>query len=371
MPGSELPGTDVLPPGPLRTLTVELHGLHRKAGLPSARLVEAWVKADRGCAATVSHTTFRTMLHGTTLVSWIKWASVVRVLAANAVTLPDRDTQIERFHALWLDATSAPAGSPAPPVGPQIGAPPVGPQNGPTAARAVSHPLLPVQELSYPQMARQLCMPVYIAVDAPSPPGIRDRQFDNVLGVLHDQLASAPRIAELAHVCVVAFSAQPYVVVELTDVSDLIRMPKVVCIGEADYAASFTLLRERMEADVAALGDQGWAVRRPLVLLLSNGTPKDDSWRAALRRLVDHRHRSRPHIIGYGFSPAAMSFVTQVATLAAFQADLNGSGTVPGGELVAAVGRMLNSMVASAHTRPLTLPEAPAEYRSIPVEYLD
>lgn len=369
MPGSELPGPDVLPHGPQRTLTVELHGLHQAAGLPSARLVEAWVRGDPQCTETVSHTTFRTMLRGTTLVSWIKWAAVVRVLAAHAVPLAVPEAQIERFHALWLGA-AAPGDAPSPP--------PV-----PTPAPApVPAPAVPPPEFPYQKVPGQLCLPVYIVVDAPSPPGRRDTQFDDVLSALHDQLSSAPRISELAHVCVVAFSREPYVVVELTDVYDLIQMPKVTCFADVDYAASFALLRERMAADIAVLGEQGWAVRRPLVLLMSNGGPglRDDAWRAEYHRLVGRGNRARPHIIGYGFSLDAFEFVTRIATLRAFRADLRGPGRVPGEELVEALGAVMSSMVSSTRTRtwplpfqdaPVQYPDAPVQYQDVPVEYLE
>ncbi|OAR23262.1 hypothetical protein A8W25_27595 [Streptomyces sp. ERV7] len=343
----------MLPHGPQRTLTVELHGLHQAAGLPPARLVEAWVRGDPKCTETVSHTTFRTMLRGATLVGWIKWAGVVRVLAAHAVPSADSDAQIERFHSLWLGAAA--------------------PTEAPEFMRAPELAPAPPSEHTYQPVARQLCMPVYIVVDAPGPSGRREAQFDHVLGALLDQLAFAPRISELAHVCVVAFSREPYVVVELTDLNDLIRMPKVTCLGAVDYAASFALLRERMTADIAVLGEQGWAVRRPLVLLLSNGGPAqgDNGWHAEFRRLIDPAHRARPHIMGYGFTPEAYEFVKRTATFAAFRADLNEPVPVPGEELVRAVGSMLNSMVSSAVARRMTLsiPDAPA--KSISTEDLD
>lgn len=370
MPVTELPGPDALPPGPLRTLTAELHRLYQQAGLPSGRDVENWVRKDPLCTDSVSHTTFRTMLLGTVLSSWAKWECVVHVLAVHAVGSRNPDAQVERFHTLWLTASSSPAepleSSVHPPRDPVL---PVATNR--TRSPSSSAPRVDLTARFVPELPQQLCLPVYIVVDAPAPPRARDVLFDRVLVELYDQLASSPRVSDLVHVCVLAFSAHPFIAVELTNVGDLISMPKVACEGGADYPAAFTLLQGRIEADITALSEQGWAVRRPMVLLLSNGAPRDDSWREAYGRLVDPKRRTRPHIIGYGFSPAAFEFVAQVATVAAFSADLNDPERVPGAELGGAIEAMMTSMVASVRSRGLqNSPEADG-HGNIPVQYID
>ncbi|MFE6039975.1 hypothetical protein [Streptomyces sp. NPDC056452] len=289
------------------------------------------------------------MLLGTVLSSWAKWECVVHVLAVRAIGSCDPEAQLERFHALWLTASSSAEhldASVDPPGSPAFSA-----ETNRTRSGSSSAPRADPTARFVPEFPQQLCLPVYIAVDAPAPPRSRDVLFDRVLVELYDQLASSPRVSDLVHVSVLAFSAHPFVAVELTSVGDLISMPKVACEGSADYPAAFTLLARRIDADITALSEQGWAVRRPMVLLLSNGAPRDDSWRESYRRLVDPTRRTRPHIIGYGFSPAALEFVAQVATLAAFSADLNAPERVPGGELGGAIEAMMTSMTASVRSR--------------------
>ncbi|MDX3526933.1 hypothetical protein P1P75_10885 [Streptomyces sp. ID05-39B] len=318
----------------------------------------------------MSHTTFRTMLLGSVLSSWAKWQCVVHVLAVHAVGSRDPESQVERFHALWLTASLSPGehlkSSVHPPGGPAW---PVA--TSWTQRTSSSAPSTDPTARSIPRLPQQLCLPVYIAVDAPAPPKSRDVLFDRVLVELFDQLASSPRVSDLVHASVLAISARPFVAVELTNVGDLICMPKVACEGDADYPAAFTLLQRRIEADIAALSEQGWAVRRPIVLLLSNGAPRDDSWCEAYGRLVDPTRRTRPHIIGYGFSSAAFEFVEQVATLAAFSADLNNPEGVPGDELGDAINAMMTSMVASVRSRSLQTSLEADGYPGIPLEDID
>ncbi|GGK72190.1 FxSxx-COOH system tetratricopeptide repeat protein [Mangrovihabitans endophyticus] len=107
-----------LPDGPLRDLVLALRGLHRAAGKPGARQISAAIRDSDDMRDTVSHETVSAMLRGGGLPKWVKVECVVRQLVAWAVTGPDTDEEIRRFHRLWLAADDAPspvpAGAPSP-----------------------------------------------------------------------------------------------------------------------------------------------------------------------------------------------------------------------------------------------------------------
>jgi hypothetical protein len=102
-----LPGEDRLPPGPLRDLVVALHELYRSAGKPGFRVVSDAIKSDDSLPDTVSYETIGAILGGRGLAKWSKLECLVRQLARMAVTRPDEDGEIRRFHGLWLIASDA------------------------------------------------------------------------------------------------------------------------------------------------------------------------------------------------------------------------------------------------------------------------
>lgn len=379
MPKSMQPTPDGLPPGPLRDLTLALNELHRQAGLPPARSVSRWIREDDQCPATVSHTTVGGMLRGTGLAKWQKLESVVRVLAQHTVRRLAVDRQVESFHALWLKVHSAePEAVSGPAPGSVPGSGDFGQRRTATPGKTVAgvpHSARAAWELPSgtpvhdahgneakavpararrtlePGMAGQLCLPVYVIVDAPSVTAAQETLLNQALVELHDELTATPRLSDIAHVCVIAFAARPYVVVELTHLGNLLMMPRLSYAGRTDYVASFELLDQRMKADFSDLAARGWAVRRPLVLIFSSSAPEDDRWRIPYERLIDRRNRMNPHIIGYGFNESAAAFTTQVATLAAFSAESFGPDEVLDKQLVRALESLVTSVITSHGAR--------------------
>jgi hypothetical protein len=116
-----MPSPEDLPEGPLRRLVQAIHEIYAAAGRPGVRQISNAVKARDDLRDTVSHETVSAMLRGEGLPRWVKLESVVRQLASWAVTRPDADESVRRFHRLWLEAADAPAGSrstPSPPPAP-------------------------------------------------------------------------------------------------------------------------------------------------------------------------------------------------------------------------------------------------------------
>ena len=100
-----MPDEDRLPSGPLRDLNRALHDLYREAGRPGVRAISAGIRSRDDLPDTVSHETVSAMLRGDGLLRWAKLESIVRQLAAHAVSRPDPDAEVRKFHRLWLVAS--------------------------------------------------------------------------------------------------------------------------------------------------------------------------------------------------------------------------------------------------------------------------
>ncbi|HEV8562921.1 MAG TPA: FxSxx-COOH system tetratricopeptide repeat protein [Actinophytocola sp.] len=105
-----------LPPGPTRDLVLALHDLYRAAGMPSMRMISTAIRQRNDLPDTVSHETVGQMLRGEAVPGWIKLECVVRQLAALAIHRPDVESEVKRFHELWLPAFSGTPGAPSPAV---------------------------------------------------------------------------------------------------------------------------------------------------------------------------------------------------------------------------------------------------------------
>jgi tetratricopeptide (TPR) repeat protein len=88
-------------------LVQAIHELYDAAGRRGVRQISNAIKDRDDLRDTVSHETVSAMLRGESLPRWIKLECVVRQLAAWAVTHPDPDATVRRFHQLWLDAADA------------------------------------------------------------------------------------------------------------------------------------------------------------------------------------------------------------------------------------------------------------------------
>jgi uncharacterized protein YegL len=215
---------------------------------------------------------------------------------------------------------------------------------------------------------RQKCLPTYLVVDVSSSMQPHQAALNGILHKLHGALVGSPRVSEFAHMSIIAFSTQPWLVIEMVDMELVDRMPGVMCDGATNYAAVFELIRQRIDIDLPMLNDQGKAVLRPCVFFLTDGEPTDPGWEFAFRRLVDKNWSRRPHVITYGFGSASEAVLSKVATKAAFLADGDGASDEA---LAIAINSLLNTLVASARSEEMQIPVQTPGYRSIPVEYVE
>jgi uncharacterized protein YegL len=215
---------------------------------------------------------------------------------------------------------------------------------------------------------RQKCLPTYLVIDVSASMQPHQQALNNTLKKLHAALVQSPRVSEFAHISIIGFSTQPWLVIEMVDMELVPEMPDVMCDGATNYGATFEFVRQRIDIDLPALNAQGKAVLRPCVFFLTDGVPTDNNWEAAFRWLVDKSWNRRPHVITYGFGAASAHVLGKVATKGAFLAD----GTEAQDEALArAMNSLLNTLVASARTEEMQLPLQTPGYQVIPIEYMD
>ena len=215
---------------------------------------------------------------------------------------------------------------------------------------------------------QQNCLPTYLVIDVSSSMTPHQDALNSALRKLHHALAGSPRVSEFAHISIIAFSTQAWVVIEMTDMDYVPQMPEVRCEGATNYGDAFRRVRERINIDLPALRAQGKAVLRPAMFFLTDGVPTDRNWEKEYASLVDRTWNRRPHVITYGFGGGAERVLGRIATKAAFAAE---GGTEQDEALAAALTSMLHSLVASAGAGEMQFPVEVPGYRSIPFEYID
>lgn len=214
-------------------------------------------------------------------------------------------------------------------------------------------------------------MPTYLVLDVSKSMQVHDRLLNETLGNILNTLFQKPRISEFIHLSIITFSTRPSLLLKMTELRTLRRIPKITCAGATNFAPVFDLLRARIDADLPVLRRSGVAVLRPVVFLLTDGAPSDrpqSAWEEAHARLVDPSWKPHPQIIAYGFGEAVESIITRMSTVQTFMAD----GSEDNAEALAeAMSTMLNSLVASASAKDLRIPENVRGFRTISNEPLD
>lgn len=97
-----MPGTDVLPDGPRRTLTAEIHRIYTSAGRPSTRQVALAIRDDHNYRDSVSHETVSAILRGVGHPGWSKIECVTRQLCKWSIGERYVTEELRIVHAAWL-----------------------------------------------------------------------------------------------------------------------------------------------------------------------------------------------------------------------------------------------------------------------------
>jgi hypothetical protein len=103
----DMPGLGELPPGPLRTLTEQMHALYRDAGMPSPGDVANDVGEDGDLTERVSERKVEDLLQGKGVPRWPVLAAVVTVLGQRCTPPVDMADDLVRFRSQWDEVNDA------------------------------------------------------------------------------------------------------------------------------------------------------------------------------------------------------------------------------------------------------------------------
>jgi uncharacterized protein YegL len=214
-------------------------------------------------------------------------------------------------------------------------------------------------------------LPAYLVLDTSTSMKPFESLLNTTLIDIYDTLYGTPQISEFIHLSVISFNSTAVVVTPMTDIEQLDSLPTVTCDGATNLGPMFQLLRTRITEDVRMLSDNGIKVLRPVVFVLTDGEPTDrpaDSWHGELDLLRDPNWKEHPNLLTYGFGAAREAVLKKIATVACYLAE---DGARKNAEAVSnALTSLLNSLVASAKTRQLQVPESVMGYKSVPLDYV-
>jgi uncharacterized protein YegL len=130
--------------------------------------------------------------------------------------------------------------------------------------------------------------------------------------------------------------------------------------GVTNFTRAFQVVRQRIDEDVTALNDMGRKILRPVVFVLTDGQPTDDTgritqgWRDEYDRLTDKSWSRHANVIPFGFGNATADVLRDMSTIngSAFLAKDSGNSEA----LRKIFVTLLNTLVASARSNELRLP---------------
>jgi uncharacterized protein YegL len=162
---------------------------------------------------------------------------------------------------------------------------------------------------------RGALLPVYVLADESHSMQRHIGELNRGLADLHEALLGEPMAAAKVRFSILGFADDVKQRMRLADLRREDRLPTLTTRGRTNYSKAFADLRRRLPRDVRALKDEGYAVHRPAVFVLTDGQPSDDGWQDEHARLVDRRITAEaPNIIACGIGAARPATILRVAT---------------------------------------------------------
>jgi uncharacterized protein YegL len=162
---------------------------------------------------------------------------------------------------------------------------------------------------------RGALLPVYVLADESHSMRRHIGELNRGLADLHEALLGEPMAAAKVRFSILGFADDVRQRMRLADLRREDRLPTLVTRGRTNYTKAFAELRRRLPHDVRALKDEGYAVHRPAVFVLTDGQPSDDGWQDEHARLVDRRITpAAPNIIACGIGAAPPVTILRIAT---------------------------------------------------------
>jgi uncharacterized protein YegL len=211
-----------------------------------------------------------------------------------------------------------------------------------------------------PQQTMVNCLPTYILIDTSSSMKPVEAHLNDTLEYLYDELMMAPAIAEFTRLSLISFNTDAYVVLSMTDIQEVVALPQLECWGVTNFSRAYEVVRQRIDADVAELTGANRKVLRPVVFVLTDGQPTDETgritqgWRPEFERLTDKSWSRHANVVPFGFGNATAEVLKDMSTIdgCAFLAKDSGNSEA----LRKIFVTLLNTLVASARSNELRLP---------------
>ncbi|MEU3457696.1 VWA domain-containing protein [Micromonospora sp. NPDC006766] len=217
-------------------------------------------------------------------------------------------------------------------------------------------------------MVKSKVLPTYLVVDTSSSMKPQEQLLNDTVDHVFDVLGNSPRVSEFAHISIVTFNTDTHVVLAMADIDQVSQLPMIRCGGSTNYGRMFQVVKQRIDADIDDLRNLGRAVLRPAVFILTDGAPMDKNWAGDFSALTDKGFRRRPHIISYGFGNANAAVLGKIATKAAYLAtEVDNEKEA----IVSMLTSLLNTLVTSANSQELRIPDQVDGYTRVPIEYVD
>ncbi|GAB1511721.1 hypothetical protein JCM33774_37630 [Actinophytocola sp. KF-1] len=196
-------------------------------------------------------------------------------------------------------------------------------------------------------------LPFYVVCDQSYSMADHLDALNDGLAQLHAAVGTDPVVADKTRFCLIGFAGNAEVLQPLCSASDVVRLVGLATQAGTNFGAAFTLLRETIEDDVAALKADAHQVYRPAVFFLSDGHPTDPAvWPATYERLVDPEWAARPNIIAFGIGDADAATIGRIGT---FQAFMSHGGVSPAAALHGFAHALTTSVVRTAGDSDLLL----------------